>query len=132
MNCEEMIKSRRSSGHDRRAQKTLLGVGFMVQGLRSVPLRAVSYFMRDDLLVDFYTLQILKNTVNLPQVAKPIYGIISDTLYIHGQHRIPYIALGGITIHDHVFYLRISDSNNTSLNTCVLLHISVKKCNVYS
>ncbi|KAL8514125.1 hypothetical protein ACS0TY_013305 [Phlomoides rotata] len=27
-------------------------------------------------------------------VAKPFYGILSDSLYIFGQHRVPYIALG--------------------------------------
>lgn len=36
-----------------------------------------------------------QNAANLPMVAKPLYGVVSDAFYIQGQHRLPYIALGG-------------------------------------
>ncbi|MCH98011.1 putative folate-biopterin transporter 7-like [Trifolium medium] len=27
-------------------------------------------------------------------VGKPLYGLVSDSVYISGQHRVPYIAFG--------------------------------------
>ncbi|KAG5567868.1 hypothetical protein RHGRI_003147 [Rhododendron griersonianum] len=49
---------------------------------------------KDGLKVDPSTLQLLQNSANLPMVAKPIYGLLSDSVYITGQHRLPYIAIG--------------------------------------
>ncbi|PHT55819.1 putative folate-biopterin transporter 7 [Capsicum baccatum] len=37
---------------------------------------------------------ILQSSANLPMVAKPFYGILSDSFSIFGQHRVPYIAFG--------------------------------------
>lgn len=89
----------RSQSEDLMIQKVVLGVGFLVQGLRCFPWRAIRFFLKDDLGVDASTLQALNISVNLPLVAKPLYGIISDVVYIRGQHRIPYLAVGGIYIH---------------------------------
>ncbi|WP_108258932.1 hypothetical protein [Mangrovicoccus ximenensis] len=36
---------------------------------------------------DSSTLQLLQNSANLPMVAKPLYGVVSDAVYIRGQHR---------------------------------------------
>lgn len=77
-------------------RKVVLGLGFWVQGLRCLPWMAVNFFLKDGLKVDPSTLQLLQNSANLPMVAKPIYGLLSDSVYISGQHRIPYIAIGGI------------------------------------
>jgi hypothetical protein len=41
-------------------------------------------------------MQLLMSTANLPMVAKPIYGIISDSVYIKGANRIPYLAFAGM------------------------------------
>lgn len=84
-------------------QKMVLGVGFFVQGLRCFPWLAVNFFLKDTLNVEPSTLQILQNSANLPMVAKPLYGILSDAFYIWGQHRIPYVAVGGIS--SLAFYL---------------------------
>lgn len=46
--------------------------------------------------MDPATLQLLQNSANLPMVAKPLYGIVSDAVYVAGQHRIPYIAVGAL------------------------------------
>ncbi|KAL8061925.1 hypothetical protein ABFX02_02G114300 [Erythranthe guttata] len=77
-----------------RNRKVLLGIGFWVQGLRCFPWMGVNFFLKDGLRVEPSTLQILLNSANLPMVAKPFYGIISDSFYIFGQHRVPYIAIG--------------------------------------
>lgn len=74
----------------------LLGFGFFVQGLRGFPWLGVNFFLTDELRVNPSVLQLLQNSANLPMVAKPIYGIVSDAVYFFGQHRIPYIAIGGI------------------------------------
>jgi hypothetical protein len=73
----------------------LLGFGFWVQGFRCFPWMAVNFFLKDGLNVDPSTLQLLQNSANLPMVAKPLYGVVSDAVYVAGQHRIPYIAVGG-------------------------------------
>ncbi|XP_019184214.1 PREDICTED: probable folate-biopterin transporter 7 [Ipomoea nil] len=75
-------------------RKVLLGLGFWMQGFRCFPWMGVNFFLKDGLRVDPSTLQILQSSANLPMVAKPFYGILSDSIYISGQHRIPYIAFG--------------------------------------
>ncbi|CAK9221190.1 unnamed protein product [Sphagnum troendelagicum] len=70
-------------------------LGYCTQGFRCFPWLAMSYFFKDDLQVDPGTMQLLMSTANLPMVAKPIYGIISDSVYIKGAHRIPYLAFAG-------------------------------------
>ncbi|KAI3445102.1 hypothetical protein Pfo_001767 [Paulownia fortunei] len=83
-----------SEGESVRNRKLLLGIGYWVQGLRCFPWMGVNFFLKDGLRLEPSTLQILQNSANLPMVAKPFYGILSDSLYIFGQHRVPYIALG--------------------------------------
>lgn len=84
-----------AEGRDPNPVRKLLGLGFWVQGFRCFPWMAVNFFLKDGLNVDPSTLQLLQNSANLPMVAKPLYGIVSDAVYIGGQHRIPYIAIGG-------------------------------------
>ncbi|EFJ32934.1 hypothetical protein SELMODRAFT_84569 [Selaginella moellendorffii] len=74
----------------------LIGMGYWVQGFRCFPWLGMNYYFKDGLQLDPLTLQFLQNTVNLPYLAKPIYGIISDSVYIHGAHRVPYIIIAGI------------------------------------
>ncbi|KAI5058226.1 hypothetical protein GOP47_0026396 [Adiantum capillus-veneris] len=73
----------------------LIGFGYWIQGFRCFPWLAVNFYLKDVLAVDPTTLQFLQNTVFLPLVAKPVYGIISDAIYIRGAHRIPYLVIGG-------------------------------------
>ncbi|KAI3981021.1 hypothetical protein MKX01_012176 [Papaver californicum] len=74
--------------------KKILGFGYWIQGLRCFPWMAVNFYLKDGLHLDPSSLQILMNSANLPMVGKPLYGVISDAVYINGQHRIPYIAIG--------------------------------------
>lgn len=83
-----------SEGEIGRNRKLLLGIGYFVQGLRCFPWMGVNFFLKDGMRVEPSTLQILQNSANLPMVAKPFYGILSDSYYIFGEHRIPYIAFG--------------------------------------
>lgn len=74
----------------------LVGVGYWIQGFRCFPWLAVNFYLMNTLRVDSTTLQILQTSATLPMVAKPIYGIISDAVYIAGAHRLPYIIIGGL------------------------------------
>lgn len=71
------------------------GLGYWVQGFRCFPWLALNFNMAHNLNLHPLTLQLVQNTGNLPMVAKPLYGILSDALYIGGAHRIPYICIGG-------------------------------------
>ncbi|CAN1217699.1 Probable folate-biopterin transporter 7 [Linum perenne] len=83
-------------GHRRNPIRVLLGLGYWVQGFRCFPWLAVNFFLKDGLNLDPSTLQLLQNSANLPMVGKPLYGLISDTFYISGQHRLPYVAIGAL------------------------------------
>ncbi|XVF28502.1 hypothetical protein REPUB_Repub15cG0034700 [Reevesia pubescens] len=72
----------------------LCGLGYWVQGFRCFPWLALNFHMAYNLNLNPSILQIVQNSGNLPMVAKPLYGILSDALYIGGAHRIPYICLG--------------------------------------
>ncbi|CAK8531466.1 unnamed protein product [Lathyrus sativus] len=85
--------SNKSGGGDKLMTK-VLGLGLWVRGFRCFPWLAMSYFLKDGLNMNPSTLQILLSSTNLPMVGKPIYGLVSDAVYISGQHRVPYIALG--------------------------------------
>lgn len=76
--------------------RKVLGLGYWVQGFRCFPWMAINFFLKDALHVHPSTLQLLLNSSNLPMVAKPLYGILSDSVYLADQHRIPYIAIGGM------------------------------------
>jgi hypothetical protein len=36
-----------------------------------------------------------QNAGNLPLIAKPLFRVLSDTVYIGHAHRLPYIPIGG-------------------------------------
>ncbi|KAI4318922.1 hypothetical protein MLD38_032575 [Melastoma candidum] len=99
-------------------RKALLGIGYWMQGFRCFPWLVFNFFLKDALDVDPSTLQILQNSANLPMVAKPLYGILSDAFYIQGQHRIPYIALGAFL--QAISWLAIALLSPTNISIIVL------------
>ncbi|XP_078148102.1 putative folate-biopterin transporter 7 [Carex rostrata] len=76
--------------------KWMVGIGFWVQGFRCFPWLGVNFFLKDALGVPPSSLQLLQNSANLPMVAKPLYGLLSDSVPIHGQRRLPYVAIGAV------------------------------------
>ncbi|CAN8238059.1 unnamed protein product [Cochlearia groenlandica] len=85
-----------SSDGGYRLTRWVLGFGFFIQGFRGFPWLGANFFLTDELRVNPSVLQLLQNSANLPMVAKPFYGVVSDSLYFFGQHRIPYIAFGAL------------------------------------
>jgi len=82
----------------------LCGIGYWLQGFRCFPWLALNFHMASNLNLDPSILQLVQYSANLPMVAKPLYGILSDVIYIGGAHRIPYIITGGITLNPHSFF----------------------------
>ncbi|KAF3432307.1 hypothetical protein FNV43_RR27047 [Rhamnella rubrinervis] len=97
-----------------------LGLGYWVQGFRCFPWMAVNFFLKDALHVHPSTLQLLLNSSNLPMVAKPLYGILSDAVYIAGQHRIPYIAIGALLQAVSWLAIAILSQSSISITTLTL------------
>lgn len=114
----------RERAQQRGRRGMLLGIGFWMQGFRCYPWMAVIFFLKDGLHVDPSTLQILQNSANLPMVAKPFYGLLSDSFYISGQHRIPYIACGGTITFLSLFFAS-RESNSSFIDyTFFILHLN--------
>ncbi|XP_076906941.1 putative folate-biopterin transporter 7 [Bidens hawaiensis] len=112
-----IIKYEKRSRKKRGVREMLLGLGFWVQGFRCFPWMAVIFFLKDGLRVDPSTLQILLNSANIPMVAKPFYGLLSDSFYFFGQHRIPYIAAGALLQALSWFAIASSPSSTLSFFT---------------
>ncbi|XP_004297947.1 PREDICTED: probable folate-biopterin transporter 9, chloroplastic-like [Fragaria vesca subsp. vesca] len=72
----------------------LCGFGYWVQGFRCFPWLALNFHMAHNLNMHPSILQLVQHSGNLPMVAKPLYGLLSDALYIGGAHRIPYVSIG--------------------------------------
>ncbi|XWS13946.1 hypothetical protein CRYUN_Cryun36dG0082500 [Craigia yunnanensis] len=88
-------EERRSLSHEGfQEMLALCGLGYWVQGFRCFPWLALNFHMAHNLNLHPSALQVVQNSGNLPMVAKPLYGILSDTLSIGGAHRIPYICIG--------------------------------------
>ncbi|KAI3762145.1 hypothetical protein L1987_52568 [Smallanthus sonchifolius] len=98
-------------------REMLLGLGFWIQGFRCFPWMAVIFFLKDGIRLDPSTLQILLNSANIPMVAKPFYGLLSDSFYFFGQHRIPYIAGGALLQAISWFAIASSPSSTISFFT---------------
>ncbi|KAL2929452.1 putative folate-biopterin transporter 9 chloroplastic [Bienertia sinuspersici] len=81
-------------GNTKEKMLVLCGLGYWVQGFRCFPWLALNFHMAQNLKFDPSTLQLVQYSGILPMVAKPLYGILSDALYIGSGHRIPYICIG--------------------------------------
>ncbi|XP_021816192.1 probable folate-biopterin transporter 7 [Prunus avium] len=100
--------------------RKVVGFGYWVQGFRCFPWMAVNFFLKDGLRVDSSTLQLLQNSANLPMVAKPLFGVVSDAVYIRGQHRIPYIAFGAFLQAVSWLAIAILSESGISIGTMTL------------
>ncbi|XP_002879444.2 probable folate-biopterin transporter 9, chloroplastic isoform X1 [Arabidopsis lyrata subsp. lyrata] len=85
----------RKVGRDDKGQAVLLcALGYWVQGSRCFPWLALNFHMAHCLNLKPSTIQLVQYTASLPMVAKPLYGVLSDVLYIGGARRVPYISIG--------------------------------------
>jgi folate/biopterin transporter len=71
-------------------------VVYFVQGILGLARLAVSFFLKDELLLSPVQVSALLGIVSLPWMLKPILGFISDGLPIFGYRRRPYLIIAGI------------------------------------
>lgn len=106
-------------------RRLVIGVGFWVQGFRLFPWLGVSFFLKDGMGVAASSLQILQASANLPMVAKPLLGLLSDAVPIRGHRRLPYVAIGGTPSRPFSFTVfPVVDPEPTSANTNSRRHYS--------
>ncbi|XP_027118923.2 probable folate-biopterin transporter 8, chloroplastic isoform X1 [Coffea arabica] len=72
----------------------LCGFGYWVNGFRCFPWLGLNFHMASNLCMQPSNLQMVQNFGSLPMVAKPLYGVLSDALYIGRARRIPYVSIG--------------------------------------
>ena len=69
---------------------------YFVQGILALSRLAVSFFLKDELLLSPVQMSAIVGISTIPWMIKPLYGFISDSLPLFGYHRKPYIVLSGI------------------------------------
>jgi folate/biopterin transporter len=69
---------------------------YLVQGILGLARLAVSFFLKDELLLSPAQVAALMGIVAIPWIIKPVFGFISDGLPIFGYRRRPYLILSGI------------------------------------
>ncbi|KAK3126899.1 hypothetical protein QOZ80_7AG0564850 [Eleusine coracana subsp. coracana] len=87
---------RRGSLREMRRVWWVCGVGYWVQGFRCFPWLALNFHLARGLGLSPAALQLVQNAGNLPLVAKPLFGVLSDAVYIGRAHRLPYISIGAL------------------------------------
>ncbi|KAK1431328.1 hypothetical protein QVD17_07785 [Tagetes erecta] len=116
----EKQEPKTESKQRQRRRHMLLGLGFWMQGFRCFPWMAMIFFLKDGFRLDPLTMQILQSSASLPMVAKPVYGLLSDSFYFFGQHRIPYIAGGALLHATSWFAIASSPSSTISVFTIII------------
>ena len=69
---------------------------YFIQGILTLSRLAVSFFLKDELLLSPVQMSAIVGISTIPWMIKPLYGFISDSLPLFGYHRKPYIVLSGI------------------------------------
>jgi folate/biopterin transporter len=69
---------------------------YFVQGILTLSRLAVSFFLKDELLLGPVQMSTIMGICTIPWMIKPLYGFISDSLPIFGYHRKPYTVMSGI------------------------------------
>ncbi|KAJ3678540.1 hypothetical protein LUZ60_002343 [Juncus effusus] len=102
----------------------LCGLGYWVQGFRCFPWLGLNFHLAHGIGLSPGTLQLVQNTGNLPMVAKPLFGVLSDSIYIGNARRLPYISIGVFLQLISWGTLAFIPINNDTFNfqiSCILL-----------
>lgn len=93
---KDSVKSKIFFGHEPSAELIAILTVYLVQGILGLARLAVSFFLKDELLLSPAQVSALLGIVALPWIIKPVFGFISDGLPIFGYRRRPYLVLSGI------------------------------------
>ncbi|MEH2226689.1 folate/biopterin family MFS transporter [Nostoc sp.] len=83
-------------GNEPNAELIAILTVYFVQGILGLSRLAVSFFLKDELMLSPVQVSALLGIVFLPWMIKPVFGFISDGLPIFGYRRRPYLILSGI------------------------------------
>ncbi|QKQ74944.1 folate/biopterin family MFS transporter [Nostoc sp. TCL240-02] len=83
-------------GNEPNAELIAILTVYFVQGILGLSRLAVSFFLKDELLLSPVEVSALLGIVFLPWMIKPVFGFISDGLPIFGYRRRPYLILSGV------------------------------------
>lgn len=93
---KDSVKEKVFFGHEPNAELIAILTVYFVQGILGLARLAVSFFLKDELLLSPTQVSALLGIVALPWIIKPVFGFISDGLPIFGYRRRPYLILSGI------------------------------------
>ncbi|KZL49038.1 folate/biopterin family MFS transporter [Nodularia spumigena] len=93
---KDSIKEKIFFGHEPSAELIAILTVYFVQGILGLARLAVSFFLKDELLLSPAQVSALLGIVALPWIIKPVFGFISDGLPIFGYRRRPYLILCGL------------------------------------
>ncbi|BAY24955.1 hypothetical protein NIES2100_47540 [Calothrix sp. NIES-2100] len=93
---KDSVKAKIFFGHEPSAELIAILTVYFVQGILGLARLAVSFFLKDELLLSPTQVSALLGVVALPWIIKPVFGFISDGLPIFGYRRRPYLILSGI------------------------------------
>lgn len=83
-------------GHEPNAELIAILTVYFVQGILGLARLAVSFFLKDELMLSPAQVSAMLGIVALPWMIKPVFGFISDGFPILGYRRRPYLILSGI------------------------------------
>jgi folate/biopterin transporter len=83
-------------GNEPSAELIVIITIYFVQGILTLSRLAVSFFLKDELLLSPVQMSAIIGIGSIPWMIKPLYGFISDSLPLFGYHRKSYIVLSGI------------------------------------
>ncbi|NMF66367.1 folate/biopterin family MFS transporter [Brasilonema octagenarum] len=102
----------------------LLGIltVYFVQGILGLARLAVSFFLKDELLLTPVQVAALFGVVSLPWILKPLFGFLSDGLPIFGYRRRPYLILSGIL--GAISWISLATIVHTAIGAAIAIALS--------
>ncbi|MDJ0675110.1 MAG: folate/biopterin family MFS transporter [Calothrix sp. MO_167.B42] len=92
---KDSVKEKILFGNEPSTELTVILTVYFVQGILGLARLAVSFFLKDELLLSPAQVSAMLGFVSLPWIIKPVFGFVSDGLPIFGYRRRPYLILSG-------------------------------------
>ncbi|MDH6056373.1 folate/biopterin family MFS transporter [Umezakia ovalisporum] len=93
---KDSVKEKLFFGHEPSGELIAILSVYLVQGILGLARLAVSFFLKDELLLSPAQVSAILGVVALPWMIKPVFGFVSDGLPIFGYRRRPYLVISGI------------------------------------
>ncbi|MDJ0617334.1 MAG: folate/biopterin family MFS transporter [Calothrix sp. MO_192.B10] len=93
---KDSVREKILFGNEPSAELIAILTVYFVQGILGLARLAVSFFLKDELLLSPAQVSAILGIVALPWMIKPVFGFVSDGLPIFGYRRRPYLILSGI------------------------------------